>query len=163
MAASLFRRVSGMISDTILPRRVRVSPRSTQKHLRQRMRSIASESKASSVSPVNLEKYPINDTGSERYRELVLSARRSMETEGCCILDEFITDEGVEAIQKETLELVEGNRALNNQNGNQVNCYYSAGNASLGSDHPKNVMFSRSFGVVRDDMIPGNATLRAVY
>ena len=35
---------------------------------------------------INLEKYPINDIGSLKYRELTIYTRKQLNEDGCCVL-----------------------------------------------------------------------------
>ena len=39
---------------------------------------------------INLTKYPINDTGSIKYRELTNYTRKQLDEDGCCVLPNFI-------------------------------------------------------------------------
>ena len=39
---------------------------------------------------INLEKYPINDTGSLKYRELTNYTKKQLNEDGCCILPNLL-------------------------------------------------------------------------
>ena len=38
---------------------------------------------------INLEKYPINDIGSLKYKELTNYTRKQLNEDGCCVLPNF--------------------------------------------------------------------------
>jgi hypothetical protein len=115
-----------------------------------------------SLAPsINFGKYPIDQPGSPAYASLLDRARTSLKEENCCRLPGFLTPEGIRAAQAECAEPAK--RARSNQAGRAVNCYYGEPDATLSSSHPHNVMFDREFGVIRDDMIALDATLRSVY
>lgn len=122
-------------------------------------RTMSSSSSAGTL--INLEQYPIDKPDSKAYKALVFEARKSLSELGCCQLPDFITREGVQTMQRECLPLAE--RVKGNQSERRNNVYYSPQDPSLGKDHPVNRTFSRQFGVIRNDMISGDAAVRAVY
>jgi len=44
---------------------------------------------------INLEKYPINDTGSLKYRELTNYTRKQLNEDGCCVLPNFVKPDSI--------------------------------------------------------------------
>ena len=44
---------------------------------------------------INLEKYPINDTGSLKYKELTNYTRKQLNEDGCCVLPSFIKPDSI--------------------------------------------------------------------
>eukprot|EP00466_Bigelowiella_natans_P016683 jgi/Bigna1/89111/estExt_fgenesh1_pg.C_440013 len=80
---------------------------------------------------------------------------------GCCRLEKFITDEGIERMQEETVTLSENARG--NQKGRRTNAWYEDGDSTLPPSHPRNTFFHRNFGAIRDDMIAPDAAIRSVY
>jgi len=46
---------------------------------------------------INLETYPINNTRSIKYRELINYTRKQLNEDGCCVLSNFIK---LDSIQK---------------------------------------------------------------
>jgi len=44
---------------------------------------------------INLEKYPINDIGSLKYKELTNYTRKQLNEDGCCVLHNFITPDSI--------------------------------------------------------------------
>jgi len=112
---------------------------------------------------INLEEYPIHDRNAVRYGELVLRARKLLKNSGFVALPNFICKTGLERIKAQCLEVINQQPVLGNQVGRAVNCYYTATNDDLSSDHPQNVLFDRQFGVIRDDMIHADHGIRQVY
>ena len=39
---------------------------------------------------INLEQYPINDSGSLSYKDLINYTRKQLNEDGCCVLSNFI-------------------------------------------------------------------------
>ncbi len=50
------------------------------------------------ASRVDLERYPIEDPGSARYREVVVQGRRDLAANGALALEGFITAAGLERL-----------------------------------------------------------------
>ena len=50
---------------------------------------------------INLEKYPINDTGSIKYRELTNYTRKQLNEDGCCVLPNFIRPDSIRKMKIE--------------------------------------------------------------
>ena len=49
---------------------------------------------------INLEKYPINDTGSLKYRELTNYTRKQLDEDGCCVLPNFIRPDSIRKMKE---------------------------------------------------------------
>ena len=50
---------------------------------------------------INLEKYPINDTGSLKYKELTNYTRKQLNEDGCCVLSNFIKPDSIIKMKNE--------------------------------------------------------------
>jgi len=50
---------------------------------------------------INLEKYPIKDTGSLKYRELTNYTRKQLNEDGCCALPNFIKPDSIRKMKNE--------------------------------------------------------------
>ena len=50
---------------------------------------------------INLEKYPINDTGSIKYRELTNYTRKQLNEDGCCVLPNFVKPDSIRKMKDE--------------------------------------------------------------
>ena len=48
---------------------------------------------------INLEKYPINDIGSLKYKELTNYTRKQLNEDGCCVLPNFIKADSIKKMQ----------------------------------------------------------------
>jgi len=45
---------------------------------------------------INLETYPINNTESIKYRELINYTRKQLNEDGCCVLSNFIKSDSIQ-------------------------------------------------------------------
>ena len=50
---------------------------------------------------INLEKYPINDIGSLKYKGLTNYTRAQLNEDGCCVLPNFIKEDSIKKMKKE--------------------------------------------------------------
>ena len=50
---------------------------------------------------INLEKYPINDIGSLKYKELINYTRKQLDEDGCCVLPNFIKPDSIKKMKDE--------------------------------------------------------------
>jgi len=50
---------------------------------------------------INLETYPINNTGSIKYRELINYTRKQLNEDGCCVLSNFIKPDSIQRMKDE--------------------------------------------------------------
>ena len=50
---------------------------------------------------INLEKYPINDIGSLKYKELTNYTRKQLKEDGCCVLPNFIKPDSIRKMKDE--------------------------------------------------------------
>ena len=50
---------------------------------------------------INLEKYPINDIESLKYKELTNYTRKQLNEDGCCVLPNFIKPDSVRRMKNE--------------------------------------------------------------
>ena len=50
---------------------------------------------------INLENYPINDTGSLKYKELINYTRKQLNEDGCCVLSNFIRPDSIKRMKDE--------------------------------------------------------------
>jgi hypothetical protein len=112
---------------------------------------------------IDLHQYPIDARDGPAYEALVQKSRASLESNGCLRLPGFVTKHGVDLIKRECLDIASSEKVLGNQVGRKVNCYYTEGSVSKPDSHPLNTFFDRQFGVIRDDMLGGQSTLRSIY
>ena len=50
---------------------------------------------------INLEKYPIDDIGSLKYKELTNYTRKQLNEDGCCVLPNFIKPDSIRKMKEE--------------------------------------------------------------
>ena len=48
---------------------------------------------------INLETYPINNTGSIKYRELINYTRKQLNEDSCCVLSNFIKSDSIQILE----------------------------------------------------------------
>ncbi|MDW5378606.1 hypothetical protein R6258_16935 [Halomonas sp. HP20-15] len=108
---------------------------------------------------VDLERFPIDQPGSDTYREAVESVRAQLRVDGCALLSRFIRGDIQAALQEES-------EALAPQaffSDNCVNPYVTADDPSLPSDHPARCFQHYTNGFVARDLIPEEAIVKQLY
>ena len=50
---------------------------------------------------INLEQYPINDSGSLSYKDLINYTRKQLNEDGCCVLSNFIRPDSIKRMKDE--------------------------------------------------------------
>lgn len=108
---------------------------------------------------VDLERYPIDATGSADYEALVTRCRHQLEDVGCAVLPGFLTDGGLRSLRDESAA-VAASAYYSRQN---TNVYFSADDESLPRDHPKRLFFDRTSAFVPADAFPASSAIRRIY
>ncbi|WP_245392577.1 HalD/BesD family halogenase [Salinicola halimionae] len=111
------------------------------------------------ASLVNLKHFPINQPGSEAYREAVESVRAQLNVDGCALLSRFIRDDIQARLQEES-------EALAPQaffSDNDVNPYVTPDDPNLPEDHPARFFQHYTNGFVARDLIPEKAIVKQLY
>lgn len=110
------------------------------------------------MSFINFARYPIDRPGPE-LDSLIAECRRQLDETGCVVLEGFVTDDALASMNAEGRELAPSAHF----NTTQTNCYSSADDPSLPSDHPKRVFMERTNGFVAGDLIGGDYAVRGLY
>ena len=98
---------------------------------------------------INLEKYPINDTGSIKYRELTNYTRKQLNEDGCCVLPNFVKPDSIKRMKDEV------DKKLNKIyfTSDKHNPYFTKDDKTLPEDHPKRIFTVRQSGYLNSDIL----------
>ncbi len=88
---------------------------------------------------INLENYPINDTGSIKYNELINYTRKQLNEDGCCVLSNFIRPDSIKRMKDE----VDRNLEKIYFTSDQHNPYFTKEDKTLNENHPKRIFTVR--------------------
>ena len=102
---------------------------------------------------VDLDRYPIDATGTESYAALVTRCRSQLNDVGCAVLPGFLTEAGLASLRDESAAVAA--RAYYSRQ--RTNVYFSADDESLPADHPKRMFFDptraiRELGLPLEDL-----------
>ena len=110
------------------------------------------------TSLVDLERYPIDDPDSARYRAVVARGRRELAANGALALEGFITAAGLERLQAEAAGLV----ARSQFSAKQESPYGLTAAADVPRDHPYRIKGTSRRHCAAHHKMPGTA-LDALY
>jgi len=96
---------------------------------------------------INLENYPINDTGSIKYRELTNYTRKQLNEDGCCVLPNFIKPDSIRRMKNE----VDKNLSKIYFTNDKHNPYFTKEDETLPEDHPKRIFSVRQSGYLNSN------------
>ena len=106
---------------------------------------------------INLDRYPINKAG-PALDAAIEAAREALAQDGCAVLSEFLTPEGVAALAEEADAVApKAHRTFN-----RTNAYFTKDDPTLPEDHPKRRFFDRSNAFVPADNFAAHGPLRNV-
>jgi len=108
---------------------------------------------------INLEKYPINNIGSSKYRKLINSNRKQLNEDGCCVLSNFIKPESIRKMKEE----VDRNLSKIYFTNDRHNPYFTKEDETLPKDHPKRVFSFRQSGYLNSDNLESESDLNKFY
>lgn len=108
---------------------------------------------------IDLDRYPISKLEHEQGRKLIEACRRQLADDGCVVLKQFVPEEALARLERETERL--SPEAHYNQN--ETNPYNSDGDPALPATHPKNRFADRTNGFVAGDCIGDDTIIRQVY
>jgi len=108
---------------------------------------------------IDLERYPVDQPGSDAYREAVGRVRAQLHDDGCALLARFIREDRLEALREESEAL--SPRAFFSDNS--VNPYVTPDDPSLPEDHPVRCFQHYTNGFVAKDLIPDEAMVKQLY
>ena len=108
---------------------------------------------------VDLDRYPIHDLDGKAGGHLIARCRAALAASDHCILPDFVTSSALAQMVDEANAVA----PVAYYGGGEVNVYYGDGDSRLPSDHPENMLFERSVGIVAYDQIPNPNALRRLY
>ena len=108
---------------------------------------------------IDLDRYPIGDTGSEPWKRLVARTMDELAEDGCAVLNGFIRAEQMETLIAESDRVApRGHRSFN-----RTNAYFTKDDPTLPGSHPLRRFYDRSNSFVPADNFGGDSILRAIY
>jgi hypothetical protein len=107
---------------------------------------------------VNIEAYPIHINGEKRYAVLK-TVRDNLAHDGCAVLKNFLTPEGIEALTQEA-DAVAGNA---HRSYNRTNVYFTADDETLPTNDPRRRFYDRSNAFIPADNFKSDGALRTIH
>ena len=107
---------------------------------------------------INLSKYPI-DEPNDILENVIEQVRTDLATDGCAVIRNFLSKEGVSELIKETTKF-----AHNAHHSSALtNAYFTADDPSLPTSHPKRQFFERSNAFIPADNFLKSGALRKIF
>ena len=108
---------------------------------------------------INLEKYPINEINSTKYKELINYTRNQLNEDGCCLLSDFIKPDSIKRMKEE----VDRNLGKIYFTNDKHNPYFTKEDATLDEKHPKRIFSLRQSGYLNSDDLEKESDLNKFY
>ena len=108
---------------------------------------------------IDLDRYPIDDLGSDRAQQLTRACRRQLDETGACELPAFLTAQATTQLVQEADALA----AAAYHSAASGTAYLEIPDFTLPADHPRRIVGSSSVGVVAYDQFPATSALRRLY
>jgi hypothetical protein len=109
---------------------------------------------------INLEAYPISDTGSSDFAALVRELRHTLDSQQYVALPDFIHP----AAREQAVAQIQDVFHLAHHNSTVRNCYLEhQTDPSLPNDHPKNIVNVGSNRILAADLLPAFSPLKTIY
>ena len=106
---------------------------------------------------INLKDYPIDQDNEER-SSLLASVRRDLQNDGCAVLKNFLTKQGIEALVSEADSVSQqAHRSFN-----RTNVYFTKDDPTLPRNDPRRQFFDRSNSFIPADNFAPDGPLRQV-
>ena len=99
---------------------------------------------------IDLNNYPIHQPSSAEYLEIVKSVKSELAEDGCAVLSNFLSVEGLETIANEAEERKSEAYYAKSK---LCNVYLANGNSNEAKDHPQNIFMERSNGFITADLL----------
>ena len=99
---------------------------------------------------IDLKNYPIHQPDSAEYLEIVKSVRLDLAEDGCAVLSNFLSVEGLDTI---TNEAEERKSQAYYAESKLCNVYLANGNPNEAEDHPQNIFMERTNGFITADLL----------
>ena len=108
---------------------------------------------------INLEKYPINETNSTKYKELINYTKKQLNEDGCCLLSDFIKPNSIKRMKEE----VDRNLSKIYFTNDKHNPYFTKEDTILDEKHPKRTFSLRQSGYLNSDDLEKDSDLNKFY
>ena len=108
---------------------------------------------------INLEKYPLNEINSTKYKELINYTRKQLNEDGCCLLSDFIKPDSIKRMKEE----VDRNLGKIYFTNDKHNPYFTKEDATLDEKHPKRIFSLRQSGYLNSDDLEKDSDLNKFY
>jgi len=108
---------------------------------------------------INIAKYPINDTGSLKYKELTNYTRKQLNEDGCCVLPNFVRPDSILKMKDE----VDRNLAKIYFTSDTHNPYFTKEDKTLHEEHPKRIFTVRQSGYLNSNDLEKDSDLNKFY
>lgn len=108
---------------------------------------------------VDLDRYPIDRTGTPALDRLIGEVRGALDEDGCAVLPGFVHAAGLARLVAEA----DGVAGQAHRSFGHTNAYFSQDDPSLPSGHPVRRFFDRSNAFVPADNFPPEGPLRRIY
>ena len=99
---------------------------------------------------IDLNNYPIHQPDSAEYLEIVKSVRLDLAEDGCAVLSDFLSVEGLDTI---TNEAEKRKSQAYYAESKLCNVYLSNNNPNEAEDHPQNIFLERTNGFITADLL----------
>jgi len=99
---------------------------------------------------IDLNNYPIHQPSSAEYLEIVKSVKSELAEDGCAVLSNFLSVEGLETIANEAEERKSEAYYAKSK---LCNVYLANGNSNEAKDHPQNIFMERTNGFITADLL----------
>ena len=99
---------------------------------------------------IDLKNYPIHQPDSAEYLEIVKSVRLDLAEDGCAVLSNFLSVEGLDTIANEAEERKSQAYYAESK---LCNVYLANGNPNEAEDHPQNIFLERTNGFITADLL----------
>ena len=99
---------------------------------------------------IDLNNYPIHQSDSAEYLEIVKSVRLDLAEDGCAVLSNFLSVEGLDTIANEAEERKSQAYYAESK---LCNVYLANGNPNEAEDHPQNIFLERTNGFITADLL----------
>jgi len=99
---------------------------------------------------IDLNNYPIHRPDSAEYLKIVKSVRLDLAEDGCAVLSNFLSVEGLETIANEAEERKSQAYYAESK---LCNVYLANGNPNEAEDHPQNIFMERTNGFITADLL----------
>ena len=99
---------------------------------------------------IDLNNYPIHQSDSAKYLEIVKSVRLDLAEDGCAVLSNFLSVEGLDTIANEAEERKSQAYYAESK---LCNVYLANGNPNEAEYHPQNIFLERTNGFITADLL----------